>query len=175
MKRKIILLLAVSLSTFLFAQEDWKVLSEENYSINYPENWTYSNKKPQPSIKFMLLADESSQEKDAFRENVNLTTESLGGNNIDSKDYTDFAIKQVKAQMPSAKIISNKSIKIDGRDAQEVIWSGDFGNGMLLKFKQVLLAYNDTGYVLTFSSTEAEFDNYIIDGDKILNSFKLAK
>ncbi len=175
MKIKITTFVLLLASLTLFAQDDWNTLEQDEYAINYPTDWEYSDQKPQPTIQFMLLSDESSVTEDQFRENINLTSEALGGRDIDAKAYTKISVDMIKGQLPSAKIVSNTAIKLDGRDAQAVVWSADFGNGMVLKFKQILTVYNDKGYVLTFSSTEAEYDKYIEVGDKILNSFKLAK
>ncbi|MFC0604000.1 PsbP-related protein [Winogradskyella pulchriflava] len=175
MKIKITTLLLCFVSTALFAQKDWKTLEKDNYAINYPEDWISSDQKPQPTMQFLLLSDEKSQEKDQFRENINLTIEDLRGQTLSTEEYVKISLDQITSQIPNSKIISNDAIKIDGFEARVVIWSADFGNGMILKFKQILLINSGNAYVLTFSSTASEYDQYIEIGDKILNSFKLAK
>ena len=175
MKIKTITLLLLFLSTTLFAQKDWKTLEKDEYAISYPEDWESSNKKPQPTMEFLLLSDENTQKEDLFRENINLTTEDLGDRELTVEAYTTISIDQIVAQIPTAKVGSSQSITIDGREAKSIVWSADFGNGMILKFKQVLIIYSGKAYILTFSSSEAEFNIYIEVGDQILNSFKLAK
>ncbi|MFP4845275.1 hypothetical protein [Winogradskyella sp. PE311] len=175
MKTKISTLLLLFISLSLFAQENWETLEKENYAISYPTDWISSEKKPQPSMQFLLLSDEKSQNEDKFRENINLTLENLNGQTLSLDEYSKISIDQITAQIPSAKVISVDTIKLNGWEAKAAIWSADFGNGMILKFKQVFLLYSGTAYVLTFSSTTAEFDTYIQVGDQILNSFKLAK
>ncbi len=175
MKTKITTLLVLLISTTLLAQNDWNTLERDEYAISYPKDWVSSDQKTQASTQFLLLSDEKTQDEDSFRENINLTTEALGGREFTIEAYVKLSIDQIKAQIPSANIISNKNIKVEGREAKSVVWSADFGNGMILKFKQILMIYNDKGYVLTFSSSETEYDTYIAIGDQILNSFKLAK
>ncbi len=175
MKIKITTLALLFISTALFGQEGWKTLEQEEYAISYPKDWVSSDQKPQPSIQFLLLADEASQKEDLFRENINLNTEDLGGNDMDVEVYAKKSIDQISMQIPSAKIISNQNIKVNGQDAVAIVWSADFGNGMVLKFKQIIITYNQKGYALTFSSSDAEYNQYIEVGDKILNSFKLAR
>lgn len=69
-------------------------------------------------------------------------------------------------------MISNEPFDSNGTKAQKIIWSADFGNGMVLKFKQIAMIRGDNGYVLTFSSTTAEYDEYLKSADKMIGSFK---
>ncbi|WP_296313473.1 PsbP-related protein [Winogradskyella sp. UBA3174] len=175
MKIKLTTLLLFFISSTLFAQKGWETLTKDNYAVSYPKDWISSEQKPQPSMVFLLMSDEKSQNEDKFRENINLTLEDLTLQTLSLEDYSKLSIDQITGQIPSAKVISNESIKIDGWEAIAVIWTADFGNGMALKFKQIFLINNGKAYILTFSSTTTEYDEYIEVGDKILNSFKLAK
>ncbi|WP_422107451.1 PsbP-related protein [Winogradskyella sp.] len=175
MKVKILTLVLLFAGVTLFAQDDWKTLKKDDYAISYPKDWVSSDQKPQPNMQFLLLSEEKSQRDDLFRENINLITENLGGRDLTLQAYTKLSIDQIIAQIPSARILSHESAKVEGREAAAIVWSADFGNDMILKFKQIILVYNDKGYVLTFSSSEAEYDSYVQIGSRILNSFKLAK
>ena len=46
---------------------------------------------------------------------------------------------------------------------------------MILKFKQYLLLHQGTAYILTYTSSESEYDKYLGAADIILNSFKFTK
>lgn len=174
MKKNLLIVLALFISTTLFAQDDWKTLKNENYAISYPSDWVSSDQKPQPSIKVLLLSDENSQKDDQFRENINLNLEDLKGQTLSLEEYANISLDQIKKQIPNAEILSNEAIKIDNWEAKSVVWYADFGT-MILKFKQVFLINNGTAFVLTYSSTKTEFDDYIEIADKIINSFKFAK
>ncbi|MGB6268832.1 MAG: PsbP-related protein [Olleya sp.] len=93
------------ISSSIFSQEDWHTFEEENFSISYPKNWSSSDKKPNPLVKAIFFSPEFSQEKDQFRENVNVTVENLQGKDLSIEDYTKIALDQVKKQIPTAKII----------------------------------------------------------------------
>ena len=175
MKTKLTTMMAIFITVVTFAQENWKTLKAESYAITYPENWVSSDQKPQPSMLFLLLAEETSQNDDKFRENINLTTEDLAGQTFTIDAYAKLSTDQITAQIPTAKVELSEATKLDGQDAWSVIWSADFGNGMVLKFNQVFLISGGTAYVLTFSSTTTEYDSYIDVAKKVLNSFKLAK
>jgi hypothetical protein len=175
MKIKLTTLVLFLISATLFAQKDWNTLVQDNVTISYPKDWTSSDQKPQPSMQFLLLSDDKSQIEDKFRENINLTLEDLNGKTLTLDEYSKLSLDQITAQIPSAKILSNESRKIDGWEAKSAIWTADFGNGMILKFKQIYVLNAGVAYILTFSSTVAEYDDYIEVGDEILNSFKFAK
>lgn len=175
MKIKLALLLFLGISTLSFAQDGWKTYQKDNYSINYPSDWEYSDKKPQPLVAFMLFSPEASQTKDKFRENINLTIEELSSGDYTLDEYTEIVFEQVKKQIPSAKLLSALPANIGKEDAVNIVWTADFGNGMVLKFNQLFAIKDRIAYVLTFTSTEAEFDEYIKDAAKILNSFKFTK
>lgn len=175
MKTKLITIFTVFISIATFAQENWKTLKEANYVISYPENWESSDQKSQSNMLFLLLAEEASQNKDGFREKINLSSEILAGQNFKAKGYAELSVDNIKAQIPSSNIEVNEATKIDGHNAWHVVWSADFGNGKMLKFKQVFLVKHKTAYILTFSTTVDDYNNYIKVADKVLNSFKMAK
>ncbi|MDG5492814.1 PsbP-related protein [Psychroserpens sp. SPM9] len=174
MNYKIITLLLVFISTFAFAQDDWKTLEKDNFSLIYPSHWEYSEKKPQPSVKFLLFAEVESQKKDFFRENINLNSESLKGQNMSLSEYTKISIDNIKAELPTANFISNTSIKVNGIDVSDIVWSNKFGK-VDLKFRQFLMVYKGEAYVITYTATASEFDDYGTIANTILNSFKFTK
>ncbi|TCK67320.1 hypothetical protein DFQ05_1094 [Winogradskyella wandonensis] len=171
MKIRILTLALCITTTFAFAQE-MKTYTKDNLTIDYDATWEISEQKMQPAVKFMILSDASSQISDSFRENINLSSESLQGQKMTATEYAKISLDQITSQIPTAKIISNESKKINGLDVQEIIWSADFGNNMILKFKQVAFVRGGEGYVFTFTSTTAEFDKYVESADKMFSSFK---
>ena len=175
MKIKLITLLLLFTANILVAQDDLQTYQKDNYSISYPSDWEYSDQKPQPSVAFMLLSPEASQKQDLFRENINLTIEELTQADLTLEQYTEKALEQVKMQIPTAKMLSALPVFIGEVEATNIIWSADFGNGMVLKFNQLFTVKDRIAYVLTFTSTEKEYDLYEKDAIKMLNSFKFTK
>ena len=175
MKTKLTTLLLLFISTVLLAQEGWKTFEKDNYSINYPTDWVYSDNKTQPTIAFILYSPEASQTEDLFREKINLTIEKLSSADYTLDQYTELALDQVKSQIPTAKMISSLPASIGDVDATNIVWSADFGNGIVLQFNQLFAIKDGTAYVLTFTSTVTEYKKYIEDAIKIFNSFKLTK
>lgn len=171
MKKKLFVLALSLLVSVAFSQE-MKTFTKDNYTIDYDSAWEINGNQTQPGVQFMIMSNESTQTKDGFRENINLASESLKGQVLTASEYLNIALEQIKAQIPTAKIISSKSIDINGIDANETVWSADFGNNMVLQFKQVALVRGGNGYVLTFSSSTAEYKDHIKSADLMMKSFK---
>ncbi len=175
MKIKSTTLLLLFIGSTLFAQKDWNILEQDNYAISYPKDWQSSDQKPEPFIQFFLLSDEKSQKEDEYRENINLKLENLSGQEMELEAYAKISLDQIRSQMPGSQVISNEVIKINNLEARAVIWSAESNNGIVLKFKKTFLIHNGKAYIITFSSTEAEYDKYIKIADRIINTFNLAK
>lgn len=175
MKIKLTTLLLLFISTSLFAQDGWKTFEKDNYSISYPSDWEFSDQNPQPTVAFMLNSPKESQKEDLFRESVNLTIEELSMADYTLDQYTEIALEQVKKQIPSAKMITALPANIGDVEATNIVWSAEVGNGMVLQFNQLFAVKDRIAYVLTFTTTEAEYDIYIEDAAKIISSFKFIK
>ncbi|NRB82509.1 MAG: hypothetical protein HRU49_01835 [Winogradskyella sp.] len=174
MKISLLSLIFTVLTTAIFAQDGWKTYQKDNYSINYPSNWEYSDQKPEPTIAFIFMSPEASQTKDSFRERVNLTIENLVHEDLTLEAYTEKVLKQVK-QVPNAKMASALPVTIGDIEATNIIWSAELGGGMNLKFNQLFTVKDRVAYVLTFASTTTEYERYEKDAIMILNSFKFTK
>lgn len=174
MKISLLSLIFTVLTTAIFAQDGWKTYQKDNYSINYPPNWEYSDQKPEPTIAFIFMSPEASQTKDSFRERVNLTIENLVHEDLTLEAYTEKVLQQVK-QVPNAKMASALPVTIGDIEATNIIWSAELGGGMNLKFNQLFTVKDRVAYVLTFASTTTEYERYEKDAIMILNSFKFTK
>jgi len=174
MKISLLSLIFTVLTTAIFAQDGWKTYQKDNYSINYPSNWEYSDQKPEPTIAFIFMSPEASQTKDSFRERVNLTIENLVHEDLTLEEYTEKVLQQVK-QVPNAKMVSALPVTIGDIEATNIIWSAELGGGMNLKFNQLFTVKDRVAYVLTFASTTTEYERYEKDAIMILNSFKFTK
>ena len=159
----------------LNAQSDYQLLKKDDFAISYPTDWESSSQLSQPGMQFLLLSDESTQNNDKFRENINLTTENLGGQNLTMDEYAQLSIDQILTQIPNSKLESKTTSKLDGQESREIIWSGIIDNGIVLKFKQLFTLYNGKAYILTFSSSTAEYDQFVTVADTVFDSFKFAK
>lgn len=150
--------------------DGWKSLTENNFSIHYPDNWEL-NKSGQMGSSFILFSPLSS-EKDQFKENINLIVQDLSGHNLDLDKYVELSENQIKTMITDGNIIDNKRVTTETFNYQKIIYTGKQGILNLI-FEQYYWVVENKAYVLTLTCEENEFDNYKTTGEKILNSFKL--
>ena len=150
--------------------EGWKSLSENSYSIEYPENWEL-NKSGQMGTSFILFSQLSSGQ-DQFKENVNLIIQDLTGHNLDLDKYVEISEGQIKTMITDGNLIESKRITTGDLNYHKVIYTGRQGV-FNLKFEQYFWVVGDKANILTLTCEESQFDNYQIIGERILNSFNL--
>jgi len=150
--------------------EGWRKLEKPNYFIQYPSDWNVDESGQMGASFFILSPLES--DKDNFKENINLMIQNLKGQNIDLDKFTEISEAQIKAMVTNSAMVESKRIKNSRGDFHKIIYSGDQGI-YHLKFEQYYWLINDQAYVLTFTSEQDKFDDFLATGEKILNSFRI--
>jgi hypothetical protein len=176
-KLNLIVLVCLILSTNTFgqgknekSQEGWLILSEDNYSIQYPKEWEL-NKEGQMGTKFIVFSPLGS-DQDQFRENVNLIIQDLTGMGIDLSKYVEISEGQIKTMITDGKLIESKRERDGKSEFHKTIFTGRQGI-YSLKFEQLYWVENEKAYVLTLTTDVNEFVNFKEIGESILKSFIL--
>jgi len=148
--------------------EGWKLLKENGYSIQYPEDWTL-DKSGQNGTSFIVLSLPTSTQ-DQFRENVNLLVQDLTGLNINLEKYVQISEDQIKKLATNGNLILSAKQTANGIDFQKVVYTFDQGI-FKLQCEQYYWIKSNKAYVLTLTCQTTQFDTYKEIGEKILNSF----
>jgi len=152
--------------------EGWKLLKENGYSIQYPEDWIL-DKSGQNGTSFIILSLPTSTQ-DEFRENVNLIVQDLTGFNINLEKFVQISEDQIKRLATNGNLILSAKQTLHGIDFQKVVYT--FDQGMFkLKCEQYYWIKSNKAYVLTLTCQTTQFDTYKEIGEKILNSFSFEK
>lgn len=150
------------------AYENWEIISESDYSISYPKNWTL-DQSGTDGVAFMITSP-SESDGDKFTQNVNMVIENLGGE-ISLDQYADAAVNQLKHEFPNNYLKKEKK-KFNRIDYYKIIFFIN-QNGMDFKLQQHYFVKNNKAYVLGFTTGIDDFDKDIALGEKILKTFKL--
>ena len=169
MKLFTLLAIFINLSAFSQAEKDWKTLTEDNYTINYPDTWTL-NTTGQMGTRFILFSPKLSSE-DKFSENVNLLKQDISAYGLDLDTYSELSEKQLATVITDAKVIESKRINTGALPYHKLIYTGKQG-ALNLTFEQYYWVIDGNAYILTFTCEESQFDAYKTTGEKILNSFR---
>lgn len=149
---------------------EWKTLTQDNYSIEYPADWELDT-SGKMGLNFMIISEKSSS-KDSFRENVSLAVQDLQGKAIDLKKFVEISEAQIKGTATNGNLLESVSLRDNEAEYQKLMYTLDQSSEKL-KFEQYCWIKNDKAYVLTFTCEQTEFDNYQKTGEKMLNSFRL--
>jgi len=148
--------------------DDWKTLSESNYSISYPATWQLDQSKAMGTT-FVLFA--RAAEAGKFRENINLLIQDLTGMGLDLDKFVQLSEQQFKTMITNGKLISSKRLK-DRGEYQELVATGTQGV-MELKFKQYYWVRDNKAYVLSFTALQTTYDEYAALASKVMNTFNV--
>ncbi|WP_107039769.1 hypothetical protein [Brumimicrobium mesophilum] len=156
-------------SNSIYSQE-WKTLDKEGFSIDYPESWVLNEAGTMGTI--FILFSPLSDEKDEFRENINLVTEDISAYDIDMDQYIEISTSQLKKYINNGKVIESERIDNGDLTFHKLIFSGEQGQFDLI-FEVYTFLLDGTAYVLTFTTEKDQFKEFKEVGEQILDSFLL--
>ncbi|MDZ4664729.1 MAG: hypothetical protein SGJ15_07625 [Bacteroidota bacterium] len=148
-------------------EKGWKTFSQDNYTIQYPENWLLDS-APKMGMSLVVFSKLTSP-NDQFKENINLLVQDLKGKNIDLTKYVEISEEQISTLAANGKLIETKRRKENGSEFQKMIYTSD-DQMFKLKYEQYYWIKNEKAYVLTCEASQ--FETYKAPGEKIMNSFK---
>ncbi len=165
---KFLFIIVVLLSQTVFSQLRTKEFSKNNYAIKYPDSWILQDNFGN-GIEFFLLTKKTDT-NDSFSENLNLIIQNIESLNLDLDKYVGITENQFKDN--KAKVLVDKRDKNKFNDFHVFVFEANV-KGNDLKFMQYIFVENNRAYVLTFSATLDNFDRYIAEMQKAMDSFTL--
>lgn len=154
-----------------FAQEtNWKTFQKDNYEIQHPSDWSLDTTRNLGPAFFLFT--QVADDKDGFRENVNLLIQDLTGYNMNLDQFVEISENQIETMITDGKILNNDRKRENDRDFHRLIYSGKQGD-FDLKFLQYYFILDEKAYVLTLTCELDQFENYQEVGEKILSSFRI--
>ncbi|MEE9349779.1 MAG: hypothetical protein V3U80_07000 [Flavobacteriaceae bacterium] len=150
-------------------QEELLSLEKNNFHINYPKNWNLNENQGVELLLFSKLTDE----KDQFKENINLIIQDLSGHNITNlDDFVALSEKQILTMLKDVVITSSERVVEKDTNFQKVKYSGKMKN-FNLTFIQYYWYIDSKAYVLTFTSETSQYNRFEKVAKQIMDSFKI--
>lgn len=151
--------------------EFFKSINSKMFKYDVPNNWILDSTGTNGTTFFIY--SEASDANDKFRENVNLLVQDLSqypGMNLEK--YTEISLNQIKSMITDSKIQKSQTNYSPPRPYHHVIYTGKQGV-FNLKFEQYYFISDNKAYVLTYTSEEKNYLNYLVSAQIILNSFRI--
>ena len=151
---------------------DWNTHNSKEYSIQYPKDWSLDQTGAM-GTNFVLFAPLSTTQ-DPFKENINLITQNLAGQEIDLQEYTDASEVQIKKALTKCKIVSSELQSLNGIEYSKLIYTGTQG-AFDLQYEQFYWIKNEMAYIVTFTTEQRDFSKRQLLGEKIMKTFTIKK
>jgi|GEM_PF-5950526 len=142
--------------------------STKNYRISYPAIWTLN--KGKESISFTAPLDPVI--KDEFQEVLFVHVQKQDSNVRTLEAYEQKSLKDIRSVMGDTALIEIRSINILGRPGKEFLYEMLYKN-TVIKIKQRFFKHDQVFYLLTFTSTPAEYEQNRAIADEMMQSFSL--
>jgi hypothetical protein len=153
--------------------DGWTQYELSDYSIAYPKEWKLDN-SGQMGTAFQLLAVQTVSDGN-FRRNVNLVVQDLKGQSIRTlEQFSQLSEMQIRSMLKGSSILSSEKHRTNGQEYQRVEFTS-IQEAVPLMHIQYYLVSGERAYILTLTCPQSTFDQYLSEGERILNSFKLKK
>ena len=148
---------------------DSKKYATDNFSIQYPNDWTLSSSDGKMGMEFILLAPRSGDD-DQFNENITLAVEDLSGYEVTLENYVEVALSQINKIVTDGKVIYNEAKMLNDTPYYHAISTGKQG-GVSLTYDQFYWIFDGKTYIMTFTCPDVTFEEYRAIGEMIMSSF----
>lgn len=141
---------------------------EKEYSLEYPSNWM---KNDVPQLDLVLFAPP--KEKDGNpHASMNVVSEKVGEKISLDQFYSESATNLTSA-LKDVKVEKNGTVQFNGVPSKWMQYTHVM-QGVTFRVLQYFIVADQTIFLMTFSSSDKDFDDYRADFEKIANSFKIA-
>ncbi len=172
----VLLLSSLSFAQMIMKKEkmeipnNWELVDDPSYSLYYPDSFDL-DQTGQMGLDVVLLSKQNSM-NDLFRENINLMIQNLENTGIDLKQYVEISENQIKTVISEAHILESKRLTNNNKTFHRIVYTGK-QEPYSLKWLQYYWVEKNKAYVLTLTCEVDQYDHYVKDGEKIINTFKL--
>lgn len=141
---------------------------EYGFKIDYHPHWNIIER---PEILIAFLSPLVGSE-DKFRENLVISREALPTLNMSLEQYTELSIINLENVLTNFKFINSSSAASLARGkAHKLVYNGTSGI-FYLKFLQIFTMKNNFVYILTYTSENNHYEEFLNEIKKMIKSFR---
>ena len=174
----------IGLSQSAHAQVDEAFKNYENpkfgLTLTYPPDWTVDEIRNDPAAPsnntiVAIFKSPTQGENDKYLENVIINVQGPRSDIASLETYTSNSLKAFNNMSDTIKITKQGKYTLAGLPGHQLIYTVSTNtSGLNLQNMQVFTVINNnSAYVVTFRAETAEYDKYIQDVEKMINSIKI--
>ncbi len=143
-----------------------------NIKISYPNYWQYQNIQDPFTgdvVKFLPQAGNLA----FLLSSVTVRNEDLSNNPLSLTEYTDSAISEIKRFLPNSEIINSMPTTLSNKAAHLVVYTTKNSENVAVKTLEIWTVENNQAYIITYTATASQYNNFLEDAKQIFNSFEI--
>lgn len=130
---------------------------EAGIALRGPEGWEPTDPGALPGDLLVVNPEPDDQDGQPFAANINVLSEPAQG--LGLEEYFDAAVAALPQVFTDYEQVEERDVEIDGRPAR--IIGSTFSQGAFeLQNLQLITLVDDTGYIVTASALEEDWDEY---------------
>ncbi len=149
--------------------DDFRVYDNDEFIILYPDYWDFKENFQGADVVFIAPLTNI---YDSFSENLNVIIQDFGNEKWNLDKYTAYSIHQITAFSDNGIVLESKPITLSNQEGHHLLYIYKNGS-IIIKSKAVYTIENNKAYLITYTAEEKEYDNYIDDINKMIESFRI--
>jgi hypothetical protein len=142
--------------------------AEKGYSIEYPSDW---KKNDVPQLDLVLFAP-TKEAGEMPHASVNIVSEKVG-KGIHLEQFYSESVSNLSTALKEVQVEKSGTAELNGITGKWIQYTHVM-QGVKFKVLQYFVVADETIFLITFSSSADDFEQYRPDFEKIANSFKVA-
>jgi eukaryotic-like serine/threonine-protein kinase len=138
------------------------------YAIDYPDGW-----KLKEIGKVALFMSPQTKE-DKFSENVDVVAEDLrAAGKVSLIDYHRTAIGKAPQTLQDFELVEETQVTLAGHAAIQSMYIAVV-HGEVFRFRSYTVLAGETAYVLTYKGRKDDFDRFLPEAEKLIQSLRVS-
>jgi hypothetical protein len=143
--------------------------SEKGYSIEYPSDW---KKNDVPQLDLVLFAP-TQKNDDKPHASMNIVSEKVGPG-INLEQFYSESANNLTSALKDVQVEKTGSIQLNGTTSKWMLYTHVM-QGVKFRVLQYFIVAEETIFLMTFSASDEDFNQYRQDFENIASTFKVFK
>ena len=137
--------------------------------IQYPHNWERQDIENPITTEVVIFSSPRQNKQDKFKEKLTVSIQAFSGTLEDSQKLFR---NNIKNNLPGAEILKSDITTLAYQPANTLVFTGDDGEKRL-KNLLVWTLKDNKAYIITYTATIDEYDNFLQKANKMIKSFEI--
>lgn len=151
--------------------DDFKVYDNDFFIMTYPDYWEVVQVNQGTDVAFVSpILDQN----DFFSENVNVIIQDLSKTSWNLEQYTIYSIYEIQNNFENGIVLESREKEVSGLKGHHLLYVYKEDDSVFKALAEYTI-FENKAYLITFIAEEKEYDRYIDDVKKMIDSFRIIR